>query len=92
MIAPIALSRVESITGIDKASLKNEDIEEAWRIIGEQSEWVLEMLSVHKDDTGVTPYEIAQFLHFFDNMTQLSCAKRTVPFPFDEKKSLIWRS
>lgn len=33
----IPLASVNTITGIDKALLKNEEIEEAWRIIGEQS-------------------------------------------------------
>ena len=63
--------RLESIAGINKSIIKNEEIEEAWRIIGEQSEWFLEMLNVHKEDVDILPQQIAQFLHFFANMTQL---------------------
>jgi len=59
------------ITGIDKSIIKNEDITEAWRIIGEQSEWFLEMLNIHKENSTVPPQQVAQFLHFFANMTQL---------------------
>jgi hypothetical protein len=35
------------IQGIDKALLKGERIEEAWRLIGEQSEWVIRLLDSH---------------------------------------------
>ena len=68
---PIERKRVESILGIDKSLLKNEKIEEAWRIIGEQSEWLLEMLNIHKEDVDIPPLQIAQFLHYYFNMTQL---------------------
>ena len=63
--------RLESITGINKSIIKNEEIEEAWRIIGEQSEWLLEMLNIHKEDIDIPLQQIAQFLHFYANMTQL---------------------
>lgn len=63
--------RLESIAGIDKSLIKNEEIEEVWRIIGEQSEWFLELLSIHKGNIEIPPQQIAQFLHFFANMAQL---------------------
>ena len=63
--------RIENITGIDKSLLKNEQIEEAWRVIGEQSEWVIDMLDIHKEDREVPLNLIMQFLHFFFNMIQL---------------------
>jgi hypothetical protein len=62
---------VEAITGIDKSLLKNEEIEEAWRILGEQSEWVSKMLEIFKEDRDIPLSDIGQFLHFFANMTQL---------------------
>ena len=62
---------VEKITGIDEFIIKNEKIEEAWRIIGEQSEWVINMLKIHKEDVQVPNTQIAQFLHFFANMCQM---------------------
>ena len=61
---------VGSISGINTSLLKNEEIEEAWRIIGEQSEWVLNMLDIHKENIDIPRQHIAQFLHFFRNMTQ----------------------
>ena len=62
--------RIERISGIDKSLLKNEEIEEAWRIIGEQSEWLLNMLNIRKEDVEMNKYpqQIAQFLHYFFNM------------------------
>ena len=63
--------RIETISGIDKSLLKNQEIEEAWRIIGEQSEWLLNVLNIYKEDINVPPKQIAQFLHYYANMTQL---------------------
>ena len=71
MTRKIRRNRVESIVGINKSVIKNEEIEEAWRIIGEQSDWLLEMLNIHKDNIDILPQQIAQFLHFYANMTQL---------------------
>jgi len=62
---------VESIAGIDKSLLKTEEIEEAWRIIGEQSEWFLNMLNIHKEDLDIPTRQVRQFLHFYANMSQL---------------------
>ena len=72
MTRKIRRERVESITGVDKSLLKDEKIEEAWRIIGEQSEWVIEMLNIHKEDVEIPPHQIGQFLHFYFNMTCVS--------------------
>lgn len=69
MTRKVRNEQVESITGVDKSLLKNEEIEEAWRIIGEQSEWLLDMLNIHKEDADIPPEQIGQFLHFYANMT-----------------------
>jgi hypothetical protein len=71
MTRPIEATWVENILGIDKTLLKNEDIGEAWKVIGEQSEWLLKMLNSHKEETNIFPTQMAQFLHYFSNMTQL---------------------
>jgi hypothetical protein len=59
------------IGGIDNPLLKNEEIEEAWRILGEQSEWFRNMLNIHKENVDITAKQIGQFLHFYFNMSQL---------------------
>lgn len=61
---------VESISGITKLLLKNDEIEEAWRIIGEQSEWIIHMVSIHKD-VEIPIQQFIQFMHFFTNMMGL---------------------
>ena len=71
MTRKVSRERVESIMGLSKALLENEKIEEAWRIIGEQSEWLLNMLNIYKEDVDIPIQQIAQFLHFYANMTQL---------------------
>jgi hypothetical protein len=66
---------VENIAGIRKSLLKNEDIAEAWRIIGEASEWTLGMINGFKTDAlvypEVFPDQIRQFLHYYRNLLQL---------------------
>jgi len=66
--------RLESISGIDKSIIRNEEIEEAWRIIGEQSEWVMNMLNIYKEEIemSIYPKQISQFLHYYFNMMALS--------------------
>jgi len=63
--------RPNSITGIDESLFKDENIDEAWRILGEQSEWFLQLLNAHKEDVTIPPQHIGQFLHYFANMAQL---------------------
>lgn len=70
--------RVESILGIDKSLLKNEEIEEAWRIMGQQSEWIIDMLNIHKENVEILIPQIVQFMHFFLNM--LGLGKRALLF------------
>lgn len=59
------------IQGIDRSALRGDAIEEAWRIIGAQSEWFLDLLDAHKPDREVDYRQVAQFLHYFANMAQL---------------------
>ena len=63
---------IKNISGISKALLKDEEIEEAWRIIGEQSEWIINLINIHKEDIGWIPInQFVQFMHFFMNMMGL---------------------
>jgi DNA-binding Lrp family transcriptional regulator len=59
------------ISGINKAILKNQEIEEAWRIIGEQSQWIINMIRVHKEDIEIPTQQVIQFMHYFLNMLGL---------------------
>jgi hypothetical protein len=73
MTRPAPLDSTKSIginetTIFDISSLKNEQIEEVWRIIGEQSEWFLNALLTHKDNKKIPFWHILAFLHYFDNM------------------------
>jgi hypothetical protein len=60
----------ESISDITNSQLKNNEIEEAWKIIGEQSEWVIRMLSSHNDNE-ITIQQYIQFMHYYMNMMGL---------------------
>jgi len=55
----------------DTSLLKDESIEEVWRMIGEQSEWLLYMLDIFKNEIDIPLQYVGQLLHYFANMTQL---------------------
>ena len=77
---PIERREVESINGIMKPLLRNEEIEEAWRIIGEQSEWIIRMVKIHED--GEIPIkQFIQFMHFYMNVMGLGHLSRLVLSP-----------
>jgi len=60
----------EAIAGINKGFLKDGEIEEAWRIIGKQSEWIIDLVRSHKD--GPLPVQqFIQFMHYYMNMMGL---------------------
>lgn len=61
---------VQTISGIILPLLKNNEIEEAWRIIGEQSELVMHIVNIHKAEE-LPIQQFIQFMHFFMNMTGL---------------------
>ncbi|MGD0071662.1 MAG: hypothetical protein ABSB71_08915 [Candidatus Bathyarchaeia archaeon] len=72
----------ESIAGIKKELLNNEEIEEAWRIIGEQSEWIIHMVNIHKDGE-LTIQQFIQFMHFYMNTMGLGHLSRLqLPQPY----------
>jgi hypothetical protein len=56
----------ESISGIEKALLKDNKIEEAWRIIGKQSEWIIDLIRIYKDGK-MTIQQFVHFMHFYTN-------------------------
>ena len=59
------------INGIDESLIKKGEIEKAWRKLGEQSKWFMDMLEIHKKDVAITSKQVFQFMHFFLNMSQL---------------------
>jgi len=57
---------IRDIAGIDRTLI---EIEEAWRLIGKQSEWVIDFVRVHNE--GIPIAQFLQFMHFFMNMMGL---------------------
>lgn len=51
--------------------LKDESIEEVWRIIGEQSEQILSILNSFKESINIPVFHVGQLLHYYASMTQL---------------------
>jgi hypothetical protein len=56
----------------DVSLFKDESIEEVWRIIGEQSEWVLNLLAAFKGDINIPASYIERFLNYYTDMTCLA--------------------
>jgi hypothetical protein len=56
----------------DTSLLKHGEIEEVWKIVGEQSEWLINMLDIFKEDLKIPLQYIGQFFHYYFNMAQLS--------------------
>jgi hypothetical protein len=67
------------IDGVDEKLLEGEDIRKAWRIIGEQSEFMINLVCSHQENVEIPPAQIAQFMHFF--MNQLGYGKKSLFFP-----------
>jgi muconolactone delta-isomerase len=70
-------SSVESISisttmKFNPSLLKQGGIEEIWRIIGDQSEFFLNVFERYKDDVVIPVEEIWSLLHYFHNMVGLS--------------------
>ncbi len=42
-----------------------------WRVLGEASEWVLRMIKAHTDHAPVPGRNVAQFVHYIHNQTNL---------------------
>jgi hypothetical protein len=65
------ISPMREISGIDIEILEGQDITEAWRIIGEQSEFLVRLVRAHAENSEIHHKQIAQFMHFFMNPLSL---------------------
>ena len=60
----------------DVSLLKDESIEEVWRIMGEQSEWMLDLLKSFKENVKIPASHIKRFLNHYTDMTALVMIRR----------------
>jgi len=58
---------IKKILGIDETILEGKDIAEAWRIIGEQSDFIIDLVRAHTENSEIHLRQITQFMHFFMN-------------------------
>ena len=61
----LIVTPVSSITGLDGSILTGADWAQAWKIHGECSSWILNLIEGHAGDIPVK--QIVQFLHFITN-------------------------
>ncbi len=73
MTRHVPVADLTRIAGLESARLTSGDIEDAWKVIGEQSQWLMETARMYRDDLRVDEMnrELRQYLHFFANMAQL---------------------
>ena len=57
----------QSMDTIDLSTLKDQEVERGYQILGETSELVLKMLEVHDQNSSVPAQNISQFLHYLGN-------------------------
>jgi hypothetical protein len=55
----------------DVSLFKDESIEEVCRLIGEQSEWLLNLLDAFKENVNIPASYIERFLNYYTDMTAL---------------------
>ena len=58
-------------TPFNVSLLRDESVEQVWRLIGEQSEWLLNLLDRFKDNSSIPVNHIQGFLNQFTDMTAL---------------------
>ena len=68
-----------SLDTADINFLVDSRVELGWKILGESSEWVLQLLDSHDPQKPVPPQNVAQFLHYLGN--QLFVRVVQIPMP-----------
>lgn len=63
----------KKISDIDVTLLVNGDSTEGWRIVGEQSEFIIKLVCAHKENMEIPSDQIVKFMHFFMNPLGLGC-------------------
>ncbi len=58
-------------TPFDISLLRHSSVEEVWRLIGEQSEFLLNLLDSFKDNANIPASHIRRFLNHFTDMTAM---------------------
>ena len=71
-----AISIDDKGSPFDVSLLKDESIEEVWRIIGEQSEWLLNLLKSFKENVKIPASYLKGFLNHYTDMTALVTIRR----------------
>jgi hypothetical protein len=68
-----------SLDTVDISSLSGANVEQGWKILGESSDWVLQLLQSHDPTKPVPLQNVSQFLHYLGN--QLFVRVAQIPMP-----------
>jgi len=72
------ISPITDILGINSSILKDSNIIEAWRLIGNQSEFIIDLVRAHNENFEIPQQQIIQFMHYF--MNQLGLGNKSIFF------------
>lgn len=79
MTRKMPIPNLPSLDNVDIQFLAGAQVEQGWKILGESSEWVLQLLDCHDPKKLVLPQNVAQFLHYLGN--QLFVRAVQIPMP-----------
>lgn len=57
----------QKMSGVEKAILKDQEWEYAWKALGETSEWVIGFIEAHEIGVSIPEQHIRQYKHFIEN-------------------------
>jgi hypothetical protein len=64
-LEPRHIAPLGNMAGVQQEQLRNADWAQAWRMLGESSEWVLSLVETHNDALQLP--QAVQFIHFITN-------------------------
>jgi hypothetical protein len=64
---------------VDISYLAGANVEQGWKILGESSDWVLQLLESHDPTKPIPLQNVSQFLHYLGN--QLFVRVTQIPMP-----------
>ncbi len=79
MTRRMEVTNPHSLDTVDINFLTDSRVEIGWKILGESSEWVLQLLDSHDPQKQIPPQNVAQFLHYLGN--QLFVRAVQIPMP-----------
>lgn len=65
----LSIDSIQRIPGINASLVKSHDIADCWRLLGEQTEWLLKAVRAYREDADASAIarDLYQYAHLFEN-------------------------